>query len=68
LIEYKGKGEFSLPSLCPKLAQLAPLNGMVAEDINHDGFLDIIVAGTIMVQKCPSGRVFDALIGLGFDR
>ncbi|MEP7374680.1 MAG: VCBS repeat-containing protein [Chitinophagaceae bacterium] len=61
-IENKGKGEFSI-QLLPEMAQMAPLNGMVVDDINHDGYLDIIVNGNDYGTEVSTGR-FDALNGL----
>ena len=34
-IQNKGNGKFDIKPL-PPMAQLAPLNGMVAADVNHD--------------------------------
>ncbi|HKZ66394.1 MAG TPA: hypothetical protein VJ111_08575, partial [Chitinophagaceae bacterium] len=61
-IENKGKQEFIFHPL-PEMAQLAPLNGMVADDINQDGFLDIIVNGNDYGTEVSTGR-FDAMNGL----
>ena len=61
-IENKGKGEFIFYPL-PELAQMAPLNGMLAEDINGDGSLDIIACGNDYGPEVSTGRM-DALNGL----
>lgn len=61
-IENKGQELFVFHPL-PQQAQLAPLNGMIAEDINHDGFLDIIAVGNDYGTEVSSGR-FDAMNGL----
>src|SRR6266498_3207801 len=41
-IQNNGNGKFEIKAL-PAMAQLAPLNGMVADDFNNDGNLDIAV-------------------------
>ena len=61
-IENKGKGEFVFHPL-PEMAQMAPLNGMIAEDINKDGFLDIIICGNDYGTEVSTGR-YDAMNGL----
>ncbi|MGZ8541968.1 MAG: RNA-binding protein, partial [Chitinophagaceae bacterium] len=61
-IENKGKGEFVFQPL-PEMAQMAPLNGMLAEDINSDGFLDIVACGNDYGTEVTTGR-FDAMNGL----
>jgi len=61
-IENKGKGEFVFHPL-PEMAQMAPLNGMLAEDINQDGFLDIVACGNDYGTEVTTGR-FDAMNGL----
>jgi enediyne biosynthesis protein E4 len=62
LIENKGNGKFAARPL-PGMAQLAPLNGMLAEDINGDGFLDILACGNDFGTELTTGR-YDALNGL----
>ncbi|TMI67649.1 MAG: RNA-binding protein, partial [Bacteroidetes bacterium] len=61
-IENKGNGGFRLQPL-PEMAQMAPLNGMVVEDINEDGYLDIIISGNDYGTEVSTGR-FDAMNGL----
>lgn len=61
-IENTGKGKFLMHPL-PAMAQLAPLNGMIAEDINDDGFLDLLACGNDYGTEVSSGR-FDAMNGL----
>ncbi|MBG9375355.1 VCBS repeat-containing protein [Panacibacter sp. DH6] len=61
-IENKGGGRFTLTAL-PLIAQVAPLNAMVAEDINNDGNLDIIAATNDYGTEVTNGR-YDALDGL----
>ncbi len=45
-IENKGNGNFTMTPL-PKEAQLAPINGIVANDFDKDGIKDLIVAGNL---------------------
>ena len=47
----------------PDLAQMAPLNGMVADDINHDGNTDLIICGNDFGAEVSNGRD-DAMNGL----
>ena len=61
-IENKGNGRFSILPL-PAMAQLAPLNGMVAEDVNADGFMDLLICGNDFGTELSTGR-YDALNGL----
>ena len=61
-IENRGKGEFIFHPL-PEMAQMAPLNGMVAGDVNQDGFLDIIICGNDYGTEVSTGR-YDAMNGL----
>lgn len=57
-----GGGKFSVSSL-PSAFQVAPLYGMIAEDFNNDGFLDIAVTGNDFGNEVSNGR-YDALNGL----
>lgn len=41
-----GKGHFTMTPL-PTLAQIAPIKGIVAQDVDGDGKLDVIVAGNL---------------------
>lgn len=61
-IENNGDGTFSVRPL-PLPAQLAPLNGIVATDINGDGHLDIVAVGNDYGNEVFSGR-YDALEGV----
>lgn len=63
-IENLGNGKFSLHEL-PWQAQLAPMNGMLAEDINQDGFLDLVQVGNDYGNEVFIGRL-DASIGWVF--
>jgi hypothetical protein len=61
-IENKGGGRFELHPL-PKEAQLAPLNGIVADDLNDDGNLDVMMLGNDYGTEVATGR-YDAMHGL----
>ncbi|HEY5823019.1 MAG TPA: VCBS repeat-containing protein, partial [Cyclobacteriaceae bacterium] len=61
-IENKGNGKFELKSL-PVQAQVAPVNGMIADDVNGDGNLDVILIGNDYGNEVFIGR-YDALTGL----
>jgi hypothetical protein len=61
-IENLGNGKFKIHEL-PLLAQIAPVNGMVVDDINGDGNVDILLVGNDYGNEVFSGR-YDALTGL----
>ncbi|WP_209404968.1 VCBS repeat-containing protein [Pseudozobellia sp. WGM2] len=61
-IENKGNGQFAMSPL-PNEAQAAPIYGMMAEDINEDGYLDILMVGNDYGMDPYSGR-HDAFNGL----
>ena len=61
-IENIGQGKYKLHAL-PVMAQLAPLYGMVAEDFNQDGNLDIAINGNDFGTEVGNGR-YDAMNGL----
>lgn len=61
-IENLGQGKFQVHEL-PILAQLAPVNGLVTEDVNGDGFSDIVLVGNDYGNEVFIGRM-DALVGL----
>lgn len=61
-LENKGDGTFNMRSL-PAEAQLAPLNGMVTEDFDNDGNLDVLIAGNDYGTEVNVGR-YDASNGL----
>ncbi|QCR21342.1 VCBS repeat-containing protein [Pontibacter sp. SGAir0037] len=61
-IENLGGGKFKLTAL-PVEAQLAPVYGMVTEDINHDGNLDVLLVGNDYGTEVFTGR-YDAFKGL----
>lgn len=61
-VENLGKGQFSISKL-PSLAQVAPVNGMVTEDFNDDGFPDVAMVGNDYGNEVFIGR-YDAFNGL----
>ena len=62
LIINNGSGNFRISPL-PMEAQLAPIYGIEAADINQDGFNDIIIGGNLFSVKPEVGR-YDASQGL----
>ncbi|MBS1606317.1 MAG: VCBS repeat-containing protein [Bacteroidetes bacterium] len=62
LIRNNGKGKFELVPL-PVEAQLSALNGMVVEDVDGDGDLDVVINGNDYGTDVSTGR-YDALNGL----
>ncbi|MEM6763551.1 MAG: VCBS repeat-containing protein [Bacteroidota bacterium] len=61
-IENLGDGTFKMHKL-PLEAQFAPVNGLITEDINRDGKLDIVMVGNDYGNEVNSGQ-YDAFIGL----
>jgi enediyne biosynthesis protein E4 len=61
-LENLGNGKFQLHNL-PIRAQFAPIFGMMAEDLNHDGNLDLVTIGNFYGTEVVIGR-YDASIGL----
>jgi hypothetical protein len=61
-IENKGGGKFAFHPL-PDAAQVSSLYGMVAEDFNGDGNLDLLINGNDFGTDVSIGR-YDALNGL----
>ena len=61
-LENLGQGKFRMHPL-PAPAQLAPLYGMVVDDFNHDGNLDVALCGNDFGTEVANGR-YDALNGL----
>ncbi|MFP4290878.1 MAG: VCBS repeat-containing protein [Cyclobacteriaceae bacterium] len=60
-IENLGNGKFSMQAL-PQKAQFAPAFGMLAEDVNQDGHLDLMMVGNSYASEAHQGR-YDAGIG-----
>ncbi|MBU1821004.1 MAG: VCBS repeat-containing protein, partial [Bacteroidetes bacterium] len=61
-LENQGNGQFVLRPL-PTLAQVAPINGMVADDFDQDGNLDVLLVANDFGNEVSVGR-FDASNGL----
>lgn len=61
-VENTGNGAFVLHPL-PTQAQLAPIFGMVAQDVDRDGNLDVMLVGNDFSAELLMGR-YDALNGL----
>ncbi|MEB2784230.1 VCBS repeat-containing protein [Algoriphagus persicinus] len=61
-IENLGNGKFRLTRL-PTLAQIAPVNGLATEDVNGDGYPDIVMIGNDYGNEIFIGRL-DAHLGL----
>ncbi len=61
-LENLGNGKFAVHTL-PVAAQFAPVNAIIAEDINGDGNVDLLLAGNEYQNNVMTGR-FDASYGL----
>jgi hypothetical protein len=61
-IENRGDGTFAMKPL-PTMSQVAPVNGLLADDLNADGNLDIMMVGNDYGNEVFSGR-YDAFTGL----
>jgi enediyne biosynthesis protein E4 len=61
-MKNNGNGKFELHPL-PDMAQVAPLNGMVADDFNNDGNIDVAISGNDYGNEVFNGR-YDAMNGL----
>jgi hypothetical protein len=57
-----GGDQFKMREL-PEMAQLAPMYGMMAQDVNEDGYLDLITSGNDYGLELTQGRA-DAMQGL----
>jgi hypothetical protein len=57
-----GNGKFTLQPL-PEQAQISVLNGMVVDDFDGDGNLDVLISGNDYGTEISTGR-YDALNGL----
>lgn len=61
-VENLGNGKFALKPL-PQMAQWAPIQSLLVEDINHDGNLDVMMVGNAYDAEPIAGR-YDASVGL----
>jgi enediyne biosynthesis protein E4 len=61
-IENMGNGTFRTRPLC-NMAQISSVNSIVTEDIDNDGYLDLILAGNLYGSEAETPRS-DASIGL----
>jgi len=61
-IENLGNGKFKIKAL-PLVAQFGPIYGMITEDFDNDGNLDVLLSGNSYAPEVLSGRD-DAMIGL----
>ncbi|HEU5147165.1 MAG TPA: VCBS repeat-containing protein, partial [Chryseosolibacter sp.] len=61
-VENLGHNKFRLSDL-PAQTQVAPVNGMVTDDVNGDGFPDIAMVGNDYGNEVFAGR-YDAFTGL----
>jgi hypothetical protein len=62
MLENKGGGKFAVKYL-PSSAQMGPVYGLLAEDFNRDGHLDLLLSGNSHATESISGRL-DGLNGL----
>ncbi|QMU28096.1 VCBS repeat-containing protein [Adhaeribacter radiodurans] len=60
-VENLGKGKFRIQPL-PREVQLAPLYGMIVDDYNKDGHLDVLAVGNSYAPEVSTGR-YDAGLG-----
>lgn len=61
-VENRGNGQFVVHAL-PRPAQVSPVFGIVAHDVNHDGKLDAVLTGNFYPNEVNMGRE-DASVGL----
>lgn len=61
-IENTGNGKFTIKPM-PSAVQTAPVNGMVTNDVNSDGNLDVLLVGNDYGNEVFMGR-YDAFTGL----
>jgi hypothetical protein len=61
-VENLGGNKFSMKPL-PVLTQVAPVNGMIAQDVNDDGHPDVLMVGNDYGNEVFAGR-YDAFNGL----
>jgi len=60
-LENLGNGKFDLKPL-PNVAQFSPIYGILSEDLNQDGNLDIVIGGNFFGTRVKYGR-YDASKG-----
>ncbi len=60
-IENLGEGRFAIEDL-PWETQVAPIFGMVADDFDGDGYLDVLAVGNSYATEVSTGR-YDASVG-----
>ena len=61
-IENKGAGQFSITAL-PLDVQFAPVYGVIADDFDADGNLDVLMSGNSYATEISTGN-YDAAVGL----
>ncbi|MEP6467384.1 MAG: VCBS repeat-containing protein, partial [Parafilimonas sp.] len=61
-IENLGNGKFAIHPL-PAIAQVAPAFGMILDDFNNDGNLDVMICGNDFGNEVSNGR-YDGMNGL----
>ena len=62
ILRNDGNNHFTIVRL-PVEAQFAPVNGILAEDVNHDGNMDLLLVGNFYYAEVERGR-YDAFKGL----
>jgi hypothetical protein len=62
ILENSGGGDFKFKTL-PLEAQFAPVQTIAADDVDHDGTMDILLAGNDYSNEVVAGR-YDAFVGL----
>ncbi|TAK45116.1 MAG: hypothetical protein EPO28_04045 [Saprospiraceae bacterium] len=62
VLKNMGGGKYELSALPPE-AQIAPVNGIVLQDFDDDGNLDLVIGGNLYVSEVETGRA-DAGKGL----
>ncbi len=62
VLKNMGNGVYQMEAL-PNEAQIAPVNGIVLEDLDRDGNLDLLIGGNLYVSEVETGRA-DAGKGL----
>jgi hypothetical protein len=60
--DYLAGNKFKMAAL-PALAQLAPVYGMLVDDVNQDGHADVLLTGNDYGTEVFTGR-YDAFVGL----